>query len=232
MVDIPRTMGIDETSFGYSKIPISRRQLSLLALSPILALAAGCSGLAPTEVPPISRTPIASPPKPVPQLSPIPLPQIEYPLEAEGVELVDKKLLSHPFLTSIKFSFDPAYSGGALKMNLTISKASEMRLATFEVTPNRGWIYCKPHRQPGDESLRPVVRYRQGDAELVHLGFKDPGTPCLDEYTGMRAYLLTRKSDGSLTGGFVGITNLNPLNPTFVPRDAEAAGYWQKECLT
>ncbi|MDO8429388.1 MAG: hypothetical protein Q7S88_02050 [Candidatus Daviesbacteria bacterium] len=231
MVDIPKGLRIGETSISYSKSPISRRRLGgLLALPPILALASGCRVVTPTEAPPTPQASIRTP-VPAPRLSAAPPPQIEYPLEMEGEYLVDKKLGNHPYLTSLKYSFDPRYAGGSLKMDLETSKASEMRLATFEVTPNQRWIYCKPHRQPGDERLWPVIRFIQGDSEVIHLGFKAPGAPCIDEYTGMRAYLLTRKPDGALSGGFVGLRNLDPNNPTFIPQDSEAATYWQKGCL-
>jgi hypothetical protein len=180
-----------------------------------------------------------------------------YPLEAEGQAITDKPLpnIKHPYLESIKFTFDPNRAGGSLVMAPTFRGDSEFKLIseeTDEIDPkNPGFIYCNSDIVRGGipdiSPYFPVIRFGPNEEYRIYLGFRAPKDPCLAFYEDMRTYYLTRDSRGQLSGRFEGLKTIDPTppsnlerlwrrligNPILEPRDPEAAqsAYWQTGCL-
>jgi hypothetical protein len=156
----------------------------------------------------------------------------EYDLEEDGDYLVDSKLpmLDHPFMAGLRASFDAGRSGGSSRLDIDYKKEGQLRLVTHENSPDPGDIYNMPHLiGPGAPELYLVIRFAIGDVEVSYLGFRTLEDPCITGYENMRAYMFTRDNDGKLKGRFIGAKDFLDPN-TLTPRDAEAAGYFNKNC--
>ncbi|MBI4039088.1 hypothetical protein HY384_03980 [Candidatus Daviesbacteria bacterium] len=160
--------------------------------------------------------------------------------EANGV-LTDGRIdfLQHPFLEAVKFSFDPARQGGSLVLDTILRKDAEFRLISDErdqvLSTNPGIIFCAPTlEKAGPVRKFPVIRFGPREEYLISLGFKLPGEDCLTTYKEMHTYYITRDGSGNLQGRFEGLRTFNPNDPSFKPRDSEAAqpAYFQKGCLS
>lgn len=161
-------------------------------------------------------------------------------VEQDGV-LVDVALASsnYPFLEAIKFSFDPDRAGGSLVLDATLKQGAEVRLVTYEsdtLSPdNPGFIYCASSlEKTGSFRKFPAIRVIPREEYLTSIGIKLPGEPCIKTFQDMRTYYLTKDGNGKLQARFEGIKTFDPNDPSFKPRDDEAAQarYWNKDCLS
>ncbi len=235
--------GIEQVGLGRT---YSRRDLGKIFL--IAAASADSVLLAACGAPP---TPTETPRRPPPPPTAVPTVSNQggsesYNLESNGSYIVDKRLptIQHPLLESIRFTFDAARSGGSLVMEPSFQGSSEFRLVVEELDElspqNKGFIFCYPYSvSKGPFQYHPVIRFAPREEYTVYLGFMLPGQSCSESYTNMRTYYITRDSSardpiGQLTGRFDGVKTINPNDPSFKPRDREAAQpkYWQKGCLT
>lgn len=185
------------------------------------------------------------PPEPSPTIPPAPITdgpaKGPYDLTEENGVLIDGRIdfLQHPFLEAVKFSFDPARAGGSLVLDTVLRKDGEYRLISDErdqVLPtNPGIIFCVPTlEKAGLVRKFPVIRFGLREEYLISLGFKLPGEDCLTTYKDTHTYYITRDDNGRLRGRFEGLKTFNPNDPSFKPRDSEAAqpAYFQKGCLS
>ena len=181
---------------------------------------AGTSDVEPT-LPPLNRR------------NPLPLTAESYELVEKNGLLIDDRLevTNHPFLERISF-YLVEDNGGTLKMQPTYRIDNEQRIATFELSPNRRWFYNKTLLEKKglrNPAFSPVLRFQNGDQELIHLAFKLPGQDCGLTYQGMRVYLLERIVERKLMGRFVDTRDLDP--EALTPGDEEARGNWNSSCL-
>lgn len=176
-------------------------------------------------------------PKPLPTVAHIS--KGPYPLTEEfDGSLTDQRidLLQHPFVREVRFSFDSIRAGGSLVLDATFRQDNEFRLVTEErdnISEGPGLIYARSTREKAGMARKyPVIRFIPSEEYLISLGFKLPGENCLKTYRDMLTYYITRDKSGNLHGRFEGLRTFDPKAPSFKPRDAEAQGYWDEDCLT
>jgi hypothetical protein len=229
------------SSVSWDYLPLSRTQLlrgAAVALGAASLLLEACG---PTSVPPApDAVPQSSPAVPTagPNVGPsVVSPQSYDLIKDERNFLVDPQLMNpvsspSPFLDGVYFYLLDGRDTRVLKLDASFKMAGEMRVLNQEIQPNPGWFLNKPSlfNRTGNYTLD--LRLGLTDREIVYLGFRLPGQPCGSSYRGMRAYLFSRDEQGNLAGHFEGVRDVNPADPTFTPRDAEAKGNWVLECLS